>query len=388
MSEQPASAAPSPPLASIPFEFTGNLIYLRLDSEHSRPLTFILETGAGMTALDEDTAAELGLRSTGSLPAAGAGAKTVEVALATLSRLRLGPVTINRLPVTIHSFKHLQGYVGRRFDGLLGVNVLSRYAVEIDYAGQRVHLHDPRTFHHVGPGEALPLKLELNLIHVRARILRSDGVWLDGKFVIDTGAGGASALVLTAPFVREHGLPGAGQPTLALESAGLGIGGAAKGSLGRLEEIRLGGIGLAHPTALFSEDTEGFLSWPGRAGIIGNEILRRFRVVLDYSRKQLVLEGGARANEPFEYDMSGLVIAAEGWDLERLRVARVLPGSPASEAGIQPGDVIQGLDDDSSPALTLSGVRALLRRNACRYRLSIRRGFDVLEIPLETRRLI
>jgi len=47
-------------------------------------------------------------------------------------------------------------------------------------------------------------------------------------------------------------------------------------------------------------------------GIIGGEILHRFNVVFDYEREQLLLKPNAHLQEPFEYDMSGLSLAACG----------------------------------------------------------------------------
>ena len=53
----------------------------------------------------------------------------------------------------------------------------------------------------------------------------------------------------------------------------------------------------------------------GRAGNIGNEILRRFKVTFDYSRAQMILEPNNAIDQPDEFDMSGLSPLAEESDL-------------------------------------------------------------------------
>ena len=83
------------------------------------------------------------------------------------------------------------------------------------------------------------------------------------------------------PFARGHGLPSPSQRVFYAGAAGRGLGGASRADIGRLAELRLGSIRLAAPVALFSRDTSGFFSWSGRAGVIGTEVLRRFRVLLD-----------------------------------------------------------------------------------------------------------
>jgi len=47
-------------------------------------------------------------------------------------------------------------------------------------------------------------------------------------------------------------------------------------------------------------------------GPIGNEILRRFKVTIDYSRQRMMLEPNAHFSDPFENDMSGIAFESSG----------------------------------------------------------------------------
>lgn len=294
-------------LASVPFELSSNLIYLTVAAGNARPMVFLLETGAGMTVIDEGAAGEMQLNVTGTLPVAGAGGNAMSMKLATASCLNLGGIALPSLPIGVTSFSGLCSRVGRPFDGLLGYDVLSRYVVELDYANRVVNFHDPERFRYTGSGETLPFTLECNaLIHVVGTIVQAGLAPMPGRFVIDTGAGGRAGLILSSPFVEEHGLPGQGQQVLASGYAGRGLAGASKADIGRVEELQIGHFSVKDPVTVFSRDKEGFLSWPGRAGIIGNEILRRFRVTIDYPKAQIILEKNAHFGEPFEYDVSAL----------------------------------------------------------------------------------
>ena len=52
----------------------------------------------------------------------------------------------------------------------------------------------------------------------------------------------------------------------------------------------------------------------GADGIIGTEILRRYKVIWDYPHSRVVLEPNNRVSEPYEYNMSGLSLVADGID--------------------------------------------------------------------------
>lgn len=376
-------------VASIPFDFSGNLAYVTLTAGDSKPMTFILETGAGMTVIDENAAAKIGLEVVGMLPVAGAGDRNATVRLADASHLALGRIVIPKLPVGVASLDRLHPSAGRRFDGLLGYDVLGRYVVELDYVRRMVTFYDPDQFRYSGPGEVLPFTLECNaLIHVVGRISQAGRAPIEERFVVDTGAGGPAALILSSPFVRNHDLPGPGRETLGFHSKGHGLAGTSSADIGRVDEFRLGRVALKRPITFFSHDREGFLSWPGRGGVIGNEILRRFKTTINYRKRQIILEKNGSFTDPFECDMSGMTLQAEGPRLNVFRIVQVSPDSPAEESGLKEGDVISGVDGHPSDQMSLAGLRSLFLKDGQVYSLAINRGGQVRLVQLRTRRAI
>ena len=123
-------------------------------------------------------------------------------------------------------------------------------------------------------------------------------------------------------------------------------------------------------------------------GNIGGEIMRRFTVTLDYSRERMILEPNAQVGEPFEADMSGLGLRMGPDGLNALEVDWIQPDSPASEAGVQPNDLIEKVDGKAALEVGMRGMRELSRRNGERHVLSIRRGDRTMEIALTYRRMI
>jgi hypothetical protein len=203
--------------------------------------------------------------------------------------------------------------------------------------------------------------------------------------VVDTGSRGG--LVLNRPFVEENKLVEALPKTFAATIGG-GAGGECKGLVGRLESMQLGPFLLKEPVVALSQDRTGVLASPNFAGIIGGPILQRCRVFFDYQHEQLILEPYARVPAPYEYDMSGTFLIAEGPDFKRLKVQSVAEDSPAAEAGLRCGDVITAIDGRPAAEFTLEQVRQLLCQPGRECQLDVQRGDESFRVKLKLRRLI
>ena len=67
-----------------------------------------------------------------------------------------------------------------------------------------------------------------------------------------------------------------------------------------MRDFQLGRYVIPEPSRRASADNEGSLSEDANDGPLGNEILRRFRIVLDYSRRRMMLEPNAHLADPIE----------------------------------------------------------------------------------------
>ena len=105
------------------------------------------------------------------------------------------------------------------------------------------------------------------------------------------------------------------------------------------------------------------------SGILGNELLRRFNVILNYAQGDIYLTPNTHMRDLFDYSYSGL----ELYYIEGLIVAGdVAKGSPAEGAGIKEGDIVISVNRDLSQNLdrykrelqnTLGKVQLILKRN-------------------------
>jgi S1-C subfamily serine protease len=166
-----------------------------------------------------------------------------------------------------------------------------------------------------------------------------------------------------------------------------GAGGTTAGEIGRVASVQLGSFVLKDVITMFSKDKAGMLADPSLAGNIGAQIVNRFRVTLDYRAKRIILEPAATFTYSFDAAFGGLALRAEGPGYRLFRVTELLEDSPATDAGIQVGDVITAIDGTAASALTLSGIREMFEKPVS-YSLSLQRGNQSLTSILTPRRLI
>ena len=385
----PAEAAPDFTFATghsahgIPIELTSNHIYLQVWVNDAGPLWFLLDTGAGGSCIDNAQARALGLALQGKMEGRGAGEGSTDVALIAGVTFRLPGVEVADQTVAAITLEPLAPFEGRPMHGILGYDFISRFVVEIDYAAGQLHLYDPRHYSYAGTGERLAIFLEGNVPFLHAELAYPERAPLPAQFLLDTGA--RVALVLNKPFCEAHGLVPARTITAPF---GIGVGGETKQYIGRVPRVQLGGVALTDLVAGFSQDVKGAGADPDRAGLIGGEVLRRFTTVWDYTRGQLFLEPNAHFAEPYEYDMSGLLLAGVGEPPDTFRVHRVVADSPAAEAGLQEGDVVAAVDGRPAREYTLEQVRLALKERGRQVRLTVQRAGAEREVVLALRRLI
>ena len=365
---------------NIPFELFGNLILLQAKVNDSGPLRFILDTGAGTSVLDAQQAKVLRLKPQGKIVGMGgagsAGATFTRGTSVNLPGVQILDQTIYVLPLDPLSA------IGRKIDGVIGNDIIKRFVVEIDYAAQTLNLYEPQSYRYSGSGQVITLLMDGNLPFVRARVTPEGGrTPLEAKLQIDSGSTGV--VLLNTPFVKKHQLlatiPQAVQTNLG------GVGGSAQTLIGRVKSMMLGRFVIDRPIARFSQATRGDYASATYDGLLGGAALRRFKVVFDYSRRQMIVEPNKYFAEPYEIDMSGITLVADGDDL---LIDDVEENSSAAGAGVQGGDILVAIDGRPAAEFTLDQIRTMFMQDGKEYLLSLKREGKVLQLNLKLKRVI
>ena len=131
---QPARAA-----TEIPFTFRAGMIWLKIGVEgQSVPLNFLLDSGAGASVLDLQTARRLGLKFGNRETVQGVQGRCAAYRVDGLAaNVAAIPIARSMLALDLSPVSH---GCGSRVDGLLGADFVHGRIVQIDFAAQNIRV--------------------------------------------------------------------------------------------------------------------------------------------------------------------------------------------------------------------------------------------------------
>jgi hypothetical protein len=345
---------------NIPFELNSNKVYLRVRIDGGPPRWFILDSGCPVTAIDLDLARTLGLTVTDEGMIGGAGEGRTQSGMTRVKSLSLpGLDLFPRQALAIAVDKAVSQFEGRHVDGLLGVDFLRTFVVRLDYPNRRLSIYRRDAFQEPAGAIAVPAKPLGGHFTVQATLHPPEGAPIQGTFILDIGV--RNPLMVNTHFVNRHNLInrlGARHRV----TVGGGLGGEVIHHLVRIPQLRIGQVAVDQPFITLSQDRAGAFAATDSDGILGAEIFRRYRFSLDLGGGRVLFEETPEARNPYDFDMSGMFLVAEGKEFKTFRVLGVRKGSPADVAGIKAGDIIKGVDGRPAERWSLEALRVALRQ--------------------------
>lgn len=271
---------------TVPFRFDSGNVFVRVLINGTGPHDFLVDTGSPVTALDRGLAAELGLDPTNIGFASGAGGDSVPAGKVEGVAVRLGSEDAAPDGAIVLPLDSLMSPAAdRTVDGVIGYPFFRGRVVELDFPAGSLHVHGPERFTYDGPGHRLPMTVRDGWPVLDA-VADLPGLGpTPVELMVDLGSRGN--VLFTTPFVRRYRLDGFLRDT-ARATLGMGLGGAARFLLARIDGLQLGTMWLPDVVAGFS--TGRALPFTQFDGVLGTGILRRYRVILDYPGEELVLE--------------------------------------------------------------------------------------------------
>ncbi|RAJ01504.1 aspartyl protease [Chitinophaga skermanii] len=324
--------------------YGGVVVIMATLSDKPDTLQFILDTGSAGISLDTLTAVRLGLKLSPSDKIVRGLVAAKNLWFAENHTLHLPGLDVDTLDFHINDYELISQVYGIQVDGIIGYSFLNRYIVQVDYDTEEIRVYSKGKFKYPRGGYILK-PTALSSIPVVTAPIRNNNNTADGRYYFDTGAG--MCLLLSTAYMKDSSvMPHRKSKVIQTEAQGLG--GKMSMYLTTIKEFKLGIYNFRNvPTYMF-DDITNITSYPFLAGMVGNDLLRRFNLTLNYEKKEIYLMPNSHFRDPFDYSYTGLVIYLING---QIMVTDVIKGSPAEKAGIKPGDEILAVNNNFSSNL-------------------------------------
>lgn len=362
--------------ASVAIEVHGGGVFVPVVLNDGHTYSFLLDTGFEDSVLDPGTVKALQLTSENEHKEAAPGGEVKTAAVAgvrrVISGLALGESTLSSLDLS--GFDPLFGH---HLDGVLGYEFFKRFVVILDYKHVQLTLCEPSSFR---PPAVPPLPLELasKQPYIGVAMAGVSGKPIYASMEIDTGK--VDPFSISASFARKNGL--LENPSKLLAVKGVSVGGETQAWLTRAAFVDFANVSVKNPVMGIAEENGD------RAGQLGYGVLNRFRITLDYSRKQVYFESMGDSGKPYEFDHAGFILGAGGPDFSSLTAFMVIAGTPAAAAGIQQGDEVLTINGRPASAFTLDEAREYFEHAIGPQYLTLRRNGATLKVTVVCRPLV
>jgi predicted aspartyl protease len=346
------------PVAEFKIEREPELILLPVRF-NEKEYHFIFDTGSSCTTFDVSLKDRLGLPK-GTIEVKTAGS-SMKVEVFDAPEAFLGAINIRECrEVSCMDFRMLSLVSGSKISGIIGMNLLKEYVVQIDFDNGKISFFQPAHRQTPNWGKALPIDYELlGCPRITGGIV--DGISVD--FLIDSGANGTGDLEskIFSDILKGNGVKKTSK-TFAQTAS----------DTQQQREIRTGNLSLGpfrYQELIFGEANKSRLAL---------SFLSRHMVTFDFPGHKIYLKKGKQFRKTDETNMSGLHIIRV---TDKIVVYAVDENSPAQKAGIKEQDVILKVDGKDTNVYDICDIRRILRSGDKRcIMMTTKRGDNVREI--------
>lgn len=381
----------------VKFQLKNNLIIIPLEI-NGKKLNFILDTGVNKTILlNLNKMDTIGLNDVRRIKLKGLGSgEPVDALFSKKNHFKIKNL-INPsedLYVIINDKFNLSAKMGITVHGIIGYDLLKNLIVKIDYKNKWLSFYNPKKYKLKKCGRCEEFKLDFyrNKPYVNT-IIQLDTIGsqkIQAKLLIDSG--GSDALWFFEGTHEQIKTP----KKYFVDVLGEGLSGTIYGNRSKIPQFRLGKFVIDNPTVSFLDtaSTANARKFLLRNGSIGSNILKRFKVWLDYGNRRMILKKNSSLKKGFYYNMSGLTVVYDGQELVReefetidisdnsiiadnktisfvtsyfykfkpaYKINNVLKNSPAAKVGLQKDDIIKRINGKAPHNYTLGEIHGLFQ---------------------------
>ena len=224
------------PFFTIPFRvlLNGTLIIPMVIDSVSDTLNFIFDTGNSSVTMDSSTAVELHFKTENPNRTYKGVGGTVPAIISRNHRLKIENHVFSNQNIYIHDYDILSTYIGLKIHGVLGLEFIKNYVIEINYDSNKVFFYQPKNYIFPKKWETLNLSFK-PLTHIPVQ-LKEKKIKKASSLIFDTGAG--LDLILSSEFVKEANFYDSNKKII--KTTGEGLGGKIDMNLTTTRRLQLG----------------------------------------------------------------------------------------------------------------------------------------------------
>jgi len=367
---------PSRLLTSFPFRMlTGGIILIKARlGDFPDTLNFILDTGSGGISLDSTTCLYLNILSQPSDKTIRGIGGIRKVSFVFNQTLHLPNLVVSDLNFHISDYDILTSVYGEKIDGIIGYSFFSKYIVKINYDSLKVEVFTNGTIKYPRGGYLLhPFFVGLPVQGARVK----DAADIFARFYFDTGAG--LCLLLSSDFVSDSALFNKKKKKPVFTEA-QGLGGKTMMQLSTVKDFRLGPYHFRNVPVNIFDDEYNVTSYPSLGGLFGNDLLRRFNLILNYEHREIFMIPNSHYHDQFDYSYTGLGMY---WIDGAVRVVDIMKDSPAEKAGFKEGDIVISVGNNISN--NIQAYKNLLQNVGDNVEVIVKRPNGLKELYLKVK---
>ena len=322
---------------AMPFKLINNLIVIPIEVNGSK-LNFLLDTGVNNSIMFNLTVEDsLKLKETEKIRLRGLGeGGSIDAIKSSMNFFSLGDIANGNHMVYLIPGKEfdLSSKMGITINGIIGGDLFRDFIVDINYSSKRIRFYDPKKYSYKDCKKCQSYELHFyrSKPYLYLTIETSATEKIDAKLLIDLG--GSDALWLFDKSSNKIKLP----EKYFEDYLGKGLSGNIYGKRSKIDKISLGNYiftsaNVAYPD---SSSVDKVYAHKERNGTLGSEILKRFRLVIDYQNKKIVFKNPSTYfKDPFVYNMSGLELSHNGTMVVPQRKTSLLKGGENNSSTVE-----------------------------------------------------
>lgn len=354
-------------------QFSGGIMLVRAAVGNSKDsFNFILDTGSGGISLDSSTCSDNQIITHPSDTSITGIAGSKKVSYVFNETLHFPGLAVSGLNFHVTDYSLLSSSYGEKIDGIIGYSFFSRYLVKINFDSLVMDIYEPGHFKYPPGSQTLrPLFTSLPVQHLTIKDKRK----VSANFYLDTGAG--LCFLLSDQFASDSSLLNRRRKPILTQAEGMG--GKKQMRLTVIKEVRIGGYRFRDVPTYLYKDVYNVTAYPFTGGLAGNDLLRRFNLIINYPEREINILPNTHFDDPFEYGYSGMSLyMIEG----KIVVEDIIPRSPADEAGLKSGDEIIAVNNNFSGQIQT--YKNMLLEPEKRIPVLVRRNGELITLTLYT----